>query len=97
MTRGGEAALQAFVEGRRTALFRSAYLLCGNRDEAEDLVQTTLVKGLQTRLLLKDGRALYVQDWKGFLGKGSQGPVLKSFPLSRAQLRELALKPELLP
>jgi ribosomal protein S14 len=49
MTRGGEAALQAFVEGRRTA------------------------------------------------PKGSQGPVLKSFPLSRAQLRELALKPELLP
>ncbi|MFD5638068.1 sigma-70 family RNA polymerase sigma factor [Streptomyces sp. NPDC127077] len=44
MTRGDEAALHAFVEGRRTALFRSAYLLCGNRDEAEDLVQTTLVK-----------------------------------------------------
>lgn len=44
MTRGAEAALHAFVEGRRSALFRSAYLLCGNRDEAEDLVQTTLVK-----------------------------------------------------
>jgi RNA polymerase sigma-70 factor (sigma-E family) len=44
MTRGAEAALHAFVEGRRTALFRSAYLLCGNREEAEDLVQTTLVK-----------------------------------------------------
>ncbi|MFE6621822.1 SigE family RNA polymerase sigma factor [Streptomyces sp. NPDC057740] len=44
MTRGADAALHAFVEGRRTALFRSAYLLCGNREEAEDLVQTTLVK-----------------------------------------------------
>ncbi|MFF3885253.1 SigE family RNA polymerase sigma factor [Streptomyces sp. NPDC001914] len=44
MTRGEEAALHAFVECRRSALFRSAYLLCGNRDEAEDLVQTTLVK-----------------------------------------------------
>ncbi|WP_405822056.1 SigE family RNA polymerase sigma factor [Streptomyces sp. NBC_01390] len=44
MTRGADATLHAFVEGRRTALFRSAYLLCGNRDEAEDLVQTTLVK-----------------------------------------------------
>lgn len=44
MTRGAEATLHAFVEGRRTALFRSAYLLCGNRDEAEDLVQTALVK-----------------------------------------------------
>ncbi|WLQ36225.1 SigE family RNA polymerase sigma factor [Streptomyces castrisilvae] len=38
------AALHAFVEGRRTALFRSAFLLCGDRHEAEDLVQTTLVK-----------------------------------------------------
>jgi len=44
MRRGEEAALHAFVEGRRTALFRNAHLLCGNRDEAEDLVQTTLVK-----------------------------------------------------
>ncbi|MFJ9737544.1 SigE family RNA polymerase sigma factor [Streptomyces sp. NPDC101166] len=44
MTRGAEAALHAFVEGRRSELFRSAYLLCGNRDEAEDLVQTALVK-----------------------------------------------------
>lgn len=41
MTGGAEASLHAFVEGRRTALFRSAYLLCGNRDEAEDLVRTT--------------------------------------------------------
>ncbi|MFD8725037.1 SigE family RNA polymerase sigma factor [Streptomyces sp. NPDC059629] len=44
MTQGAEAQLHAFVEGRRTALFRGAYLLCGNRDEAEDLVQTTLVR-----------------------------------------------------
>lgn len=44
MTRRGEDALHAFVEGRRTALYRSAYLLCGDRHEAEDLVQTTLVK-----------------------------------------------------
>lgn len=44
MTRGADTDLHAFVEGRRAALFRSAYLLCGNRDEAEDLVQTALVK-----------------------------------------------------
>ncbi|MER7171357.1 SigE family RNA polymerase sigma factor [Streptomyces mesophilus] len=44
MGRGAEDTLHAFVEGRRTALFRSAYLLCGDRHEAEDLVQTTLVK-----------------------------------------------------
>ncbi|WP_299528875.1 SigE family RNA polymerase sigma factor [uncultured Streptomyces sp.] len=39
-----DAALHSFVEARRTALYRSAYLLCGDRHEAEDLVQTTLVK-----------------------------------------------------
>ncbi|MFD4031832.1 SigE family RNA polymerase sigma factor [Streptomyces sp. NPDC058637] len=39
-----DAALYAFVEDRRTALYRSAYLLCGDRHEADDLVQTTLVK-----------------------------------------------------
>lgn len=37
-------ALETFVSSRRTALFRSAYLLCGNRDEADDLVQAALVK-----------------------------------------------------
>ncbi|MFJ6212962.1 SigE family RNA polymerase sigma factor [Streptomyces sp. NPDC092296] len=39
-----EQALHDFVAGRRTALFRSAFLLCGDRDEADDLVQSTLVK-----------------------------------------------------
>ncbi|MGW2086100.1 SigE family RNA polymerase sigma factor [Streptomyces sp. NPDC001880] len=39
-----DAALHAFVEDRRTVLFRSAYLLCGDRHEADDLVQATLVK-----------------------------------------------------
>lgn len=52
---------------------------------------------LKARLLLKDGRVLYIRDWKGFLGKGSQGPLLKTFPLTRSQLRELAMKPQLLP
>ena len=44
MRTADDAALHAFVEGRRTALFRSAFLLCGDRHEAEDLVQSTLVK-----------------------------------------------------
>jgi hypothetical protein len=52
---------------------------------------------LQARLLRKDGSVLFVRDWTGFLGQGSQGPVLKTLPLTRAQLRELALRPQLLP
>ncbi|PBC79313.1 RNA polymerase sigma-70 factor (sigma-E family) [Streptomyces sp. TLI_235] len=39
-----EQALHDYVVARRTALFRSAILLCGDRDEADDLVQSTLLK-----------------------------------------------------
>ncbi|MEU0937121.1 SigE family RNA polymerase sigma factor [Embleya sp. NPDC005971] len=39
-----EDEFRAFVEDRRTALVRTAYLLCGDRDEAEDLAQVTLTK-----------------------------------------------------
>ncbi|MFR9796444.1 hypothetical protein ACL02U_11140 [Streptomyces sp. MS06] len=52
---------------------------------------------LTARLLLQDGTVLTVRDWTGFTGDGSLGPVLKEFPLTRDQLRELALEPELLP
>ncbi|MGW5481901.1 hypothetical protein [Streptomyces sp. NPDC004008] len=44
-----------------------------------------------------DGSLLTVRDWTRLLGKGSEGPLLKTFPLTRAQRRELALKPQLLP
>ncbi|MEU0742501.1 hypothetical protein [Streptomyces sp. NPDC006134] len=52
---------------------------------------------LAARLLLKDGTVLDIRDSTGFRGTGEQGPLLKTFPLTRAQLRELALRPELLP
>jgi RNA polymerase sigma-70 factor (sigma-E family) len=38
------ATYEQFVAARWTALYRTAYLLTGNRPDAEDLVQTTLVK-----------------------------------------------------
>ncbi|MFS4097290.1 hypothetical protein, partial [Streptomyces sp. AF1A] len=52
---------------------------------------------LEARLLRSDGSALAIGDWTGFLGRGSQGPVLTTFPLTRAQVRALALEPQLLP
>jgi RNA polymerase sigma-70 factor, ECF subfamily len=39
-----EDAFRAFVASRNTALLRSAYLLTGDHGQAEDLVQTALVK-----------------------------------------------------
>jgi hypothetical protein len=49
------------------------------------------------RLTLPDGRVLAVRDSTGFQGKSELGPLLKTPPLGRAQLRELMLRPELLP
>lgn len=39
-----DTKLYEFIHGRRQRLFRSAFLLCGDRHEADDLVQSTLLK-----------------------------------------------------
>ncbi|POX47977.1 hypothetical protein C3489_28150 [Streptomyces sp. Ru71] len=52
---------------------------------------------LHARVVLRGGTMVTVQDSAGFLGKGSLGPVMKGYPLTREQLRALALNPELLP
>ncbi|MGN6576365.1 MAG: SigE family RNA polymerase sigma factor [Nocardioides sp.] len=44
--RRDEAAFDDFVAGRYAALLRSAYLLTGNHHDAEDLVQTALIKAV---------------------------------------------------
>ncbi len=41
---GDDDALREFIASRRGPLLRSAFLLCGDVHEAEDLVQSTLVK-----------------------------------------------------
>ncbi|WP_043674369.1 hypothetical protein [Streptomyces xylophagus] len=45
---------------------------------------------------LKKGGTLEVDDTAGFTGRNSLGPLLASPPLTRSQLRELALNPDLL-
>ncbi|MFD8725036.1 hypothetical protein ACFV2H_45610 [Streptomyces sp. NPDC059629] len=52
---------------------------------------------LHATLLLRNGTLLSVRDWTGFTGQGALGPVMKNYPLTRAQLRELVLKSDLLP
>jgi RNA polymerase sigma-70 factor (sigma-E family) len=39
-----EAEFEAFARARAAELYRSAWLLCGDRHQAEDLVQETLAK-----------------------------------------------------
>ncbi|MFI5628159.1 hypothetical protein ACIA8E_01970 [Streptomyces sp. NPDC051664] len=48
------------------------------------------------RLTLKDGGLLAVRDSTGFTSDRSQGPLLNSTPLTRAQLRAPMLSPDLL-
>ncbi|MCX0245994.1 hypothetical protein [Streptomyces drozdowiczii] len=52
---------------------------------------------LAARLTLADGSQLGVRDSTGFEADIVRGPLLKTPPLTRAQLRELMLRPELLP
>jgi RNA polymerase sigma-70 factor (sigma-E family) len=44
MSEADEAAFRAFAWSRRATLRRTAYLMCGDWHQADDLVQTTLVK-----------------------------------------------------
>ncbi|CCK27487.1 putative membrane protein [Streptomyces davaonensis JCM 4913] len=53
--------------------------------------------GVEASLRLEGGALLRLRDITGYLGKGSPGPLLKKYPITREQLRELALKPELRP
>ncbi|WP_151082516.1 SigE family RNA polymerase sigma factor [Nocardioides cynanchi] len=41
---GGQRGFEEFVAARRGALLRTAYLLTGSHHDAEDLVQTTLLR-----------------------------------------------------
>jgi DNA-directed RNA polymerase specialized sigma24 family protein len=53
-----------YVRSRGASLFRAAHALTGNRDDAEDLVQTTLVKAYQSWDSVADPAAVdtYVRD-----------------------------------
>lgn len=42
----GRGSFEEFVVARRAALLRTAYLLTGNHQDAEDLVQTALIKAV---------------------------------------------------
>ena len=44
MDESGREAFRAYVAARSPALLRTAYLLSGNRSDAEDLLQTALAK-----------------------------------------------------
>ncbi len=58
MDRDQVEAFREYVAGRSTALLRTAYLLTGNRPDAEDLVQAVLAKTFQAWDRIEDLDAL---------------------------------------
>jgi RNA polymerase sigma-70 factor (sigma-E family) len=57
-----EAGFEEFVLARRTALLRTAYLLTASHDDAEDLVQVTLVRCVPKWRKLADRPEPYVRQ-----------------------------------
>lgn len=58
----GYADFEAFVLARRGALLRTAYLLTGDHHDAEDLVQSALIKVVPKWARIKDGPEPYVRQ-----------------------------------
>lgn len=58
----GYADFEAFVNARRDALLRTAFLLTGNHHDAEDLVQTTLIKVVPKWSRIEDRPESYVRQ-----------------------------------
>lgn len=57
----GEEAFTAFVAARSAALGRTAYLLTGNRHDAEDLVQSSLFKAAKHWRRIQHNPEAYVR------------------------------------
>jgi RNA polymerase sigma-70 factor (sigma-E family) len=55
------ADFEAFVVARRVALLRTAYLLTGDHNDAEDLVQSALIKVVPKWSRIKDRPEAYVR------------------------------------
>src|SRR3954462_7817004 len=74
-----EADFAAYLDARQASLLRTAYLLTGNRHDAEDLVQTAFAKlylswdkvrdrgsmdGYVRRILVNEHNSLWRRAWK---------------------------------
>ena len=58
----GNASFEEFVVARRGALLRTAYLLTGNHHDAEDLVQSALVKVVPRWSRIEERPEAYVRQ-----------------------------------
>ena len=70
-----EVAFAEFVQGRWPALYRTAYLLTGDRGEAEDLLQTALANTYVAWSRIRDRGATeaYVRRAHGQRGRPAAG------------------------
>ena len=68
-----EVAFTAFVQGRWSALYRTAYLLTGERGEAEDLVQTALASTYVAWPRIRDRGAIEAYVRRAMVNAASRG------------------------
>jgi RNA polymerase sigma-70 factor (sigma-E family) len=73
MKKTDEVAFAEFVQGRWPALFRTAYLLTGDRGEAEDLVQTALANTYVARSRIRDRGATEAYVRRAMVNAASRG------------------------
>ncbi|WP_148572830.1 SigE family RNA polymerase sigma factor [Nocardioides caldifontis] len=73
MNRAHDQAFSDFVAARWAALFRSAYLLTGNRHEAEDLLQTALANTYVAWPRIRDLGALEGYVRRALVNAASRG------------------------
>lgn len=52
-------SLEGFIDSHGDRLLRSAYLLCGNETDAQDLVQETLIQAIKSRKGFRGESAIY--------------------------------------
>ena len=92
----GEAGLAELVRTRGAALVGYAYLLCGDRGEAEDLVQDALVKTFSRGRRSARGGADDVANLEGYVRRAVLTTYVDGFRRRRRwlALRHLAGEPE---
>ena len=73
MRASDEVAFTEFVQGRWSALYRTAYLLIGERGEAEDLVQTALANTYVAWPRIRDRGATEAYVRRAMVNAASRG------------------------
>jgi RNA polymerase sigma-70 factor (ECF subfamily) len=102
MLRGENAAFEAFFEDHFPRLFRFALSRTGDRADAEEIVQATMIKAMRKLHLWKGTATLFtwlcaicrheIADWRGRTARSDLVPLAEDAPELREQLASIAAR-----